>query len=252
MILFLATAAVAYNPLGAQWSEQPAPYWIDADIPPQLDRDAAIAAARAGIEVWADADCGFSVSYQGEYSGGPPGLDGFSVIYIIGTDWPEAPNVLTAPIVGVSGNDIEEADLLLNAAYFEWTTEGDVGAPAFDVQGSVAHEAGHFVGLDEVELADQTMNPLLNGREAARTLGDDDIAGLCSLYLNPHQPGGEGDACLERDDCAEPLQCVSDDGRQYCTDDPVATRACGCATGSGFSSLWAALSAVVAGGRRSR
>lgn len=248
MILLFSTAAAAWEPIGAQWRVQPVPYYVDADVPAGLDRDDAIAAMRAGLEAWANEDCGFSLTFQGEHTGGPPGLDGVSVIYMLSADWPEEPTMLTVPIVGVSGNDIEEADLLLNAEFFEWTTDGDGGLPAFDIQGAVAHEAGHFVGLDEVDIAEQTMNPLLNGTEAARTLGEDDVAGLCALYLNPHGLGTEGDTCLESDDCAEDLHCVDNDGDRYCTAE-LTERGCGCTTGAASTS-WISLFVLAAIRRR--
>ena len=238
MIVLLPSLALAYETLGGTWETQPVPYWIDADLPAYLDREETLEAVRAGLEVWAEADCGFSVSYQGEYTGGPPDVDGLNILYIVSTDWPEDPTLLSSPRIALSGNDIVEADLLLNAEFFDWTTDGTLGEPAFDIQGAVAHEAGHFVGLDEVDLPDQTMNPLYNGTEAARTLGEDDIAGLCSLYENPKPLGAEGDPCLETDDCEAGRVCVADGGERYCTADPHPGSTCGCQTPLRGSSGW--------------
>jgi len=238
VIALLPTLALAYETIGATWETQPVPYWINADLPAYLDRDETLAAARAGLEVWANADCGFSVSYQGEHAGGPPGIDGLNVIYIVSVDWREEPTLLTAPLIGVSGNDIVEADLMLNAEFFDWTTDGDLGQPAFDVQGAVAHESGHFVGLDEVDLSDQTMNPLHNGTEAARSLGTDDIAGLCALYEHPTPLGGEGDPCLETDDCEAGRVCVAAEGERTCTATPHQPEGCGCTHAPSPMHLW--------------
>jgi len=59
---------------------------------------------------------------------------------------------------------------------------------AFDIQNTITHELGHVVGLDHtlLDVPDCTLQTMYFQTEPAetlkRTLGDDDMAGLCALY----------------------------------------------------------------------
>ena len=60
-----------------------------------------------------------------------------------------------------------------------------------DLQNTITHEAGHFVGLAHSNVAGATMNPTTSpGETAKRSLSADDIAGVCAIY--PEAKGGCG------------------------------------------------------------
>jgi hypothetical protein len=66
---------------------------------------------------------------------------------------------------------------------------------AIDVQNTATHEWGHFVGLAHTMVPNSTMNATAPpGETSKRTLGPDDIAGLCTIY-----PKGQ-----ETSNCAPP------------------------------------------------
>ncbi len=88
-------------------------------------------------------------------------------------------------------------------------TYGQPGCNGYDLQNTVTHEAGHFVGLahpcgdpgmpscsatlptGEIPYAQRTMYPGTTiGEISKRTLSADDVAGVCAIY--PAQGGGCG------------------------------------------------------------
>ncbi len=84
--------------------------------------------------------------------------------------------------------EIYDVDVELNSNLAPFTkTEGEAGA-VIDLASVVTHEAGHFLGLDHSGAFGATMGSGYDpGSIDARTLTDDDIAGICAIY-----PGGRG------------------------------------------------------------
>jgi len=218
-LMFLASAA-AYDTIGSTWpvESMPVPWHIGA-LPDDLAEADAIAAMQAGFDAWEDAGCGVSFDYQGRAEGAAPGIyDGINVISFL-DDWPDDPALLSSPVIVVDGEDIVEADVGINGQYFAWALDGADGVTAFDLQSTVTHEVGHVLGLWHSTDPDASLNPVLNGNPEGRTLGDDDLEGLCDLYEGavPAGQGALGDACEESDDCQEGLFCLVDQERRYCS-----------------------------------
>ena len=111
--------------------------------------------------------------------------------------------------------------------------EGQTGkCVKWDIQNTLTHEAGHFLGLDHVPNdADAVMFPTSEfGEVKKRALSEDDIAGLCTLY-----PKGEATNLCPAN--APPVSAV-----------PAST---GCQCGSG-SPAAALLLPLLAAARRRR
>src|SRR5205085_6839872 len=100
-------------------------------------------------------------------------------------DGPGKTRVFTTPT-----GQITEADIVLNPTFtgsggFGWSS--DATMDTFDIEGTLVHEVGHLLGLNHSGVAGATMQPR-QGRNGLipvltnRTLEDDDLAGIRSLY----------------------------------------------------------------------
>jgi hypothetical protein len=92
-----------------------------------------------------------------------------------------------------STGEILDADMELNDSGFFFTTTDQgppcpptgprVGCVAYDVQNTVTHEAGHYLGLGHSSDPDATMYAFApNGETRKRQLHADDVTGICAIY----------------------------------------------------------------------
>lgn len=139
--------------------------------------------------------------------------------------------------------EIFDGDLELNGEGFEFTTQdGPACAPkqsptsgrpcvATDLENTVTHEIGHFLGLDHSQVVASTMFRSADlGETHKRSLHPDDLACFCEMY-----PAGK-----------PTLTCVSPD------DELLVGDGCGCGSTGAGASLFAAALALGALLRRPR
>jgi len=90
-----------------------------------------------------------------------------------------------------SGGRLLDADIEINDVEFEFTTcdlEEASCVVEFDLENTLTHELGHVLGLDhppdgDAGAVDATMYASANrGQIVKRDLGDDDVAGICTVY----------------------------------------------------------------------
>ena len=140
-------------------------------------------------------------------------------IFFRTSDWinPDAPwraeeyIALTSVFFDTETGEIFDADIEVNAEFFELTTTSD--NVRTDIQNALAHEVGHLLGLDHSELTDATMyRSARDGETSKRDLSEDDIAGIISIYPLADDPdrcneprGGLDVDCETASWCAEPV-----------------------------------------------
>lgn len=154
-----------------------------------------------------DADC-----HAAEYNEDGPNAN---IILFQDTKWQysSVDNTLAKTTVTYDNDtgEILDADIEINHAYNEYTTDDEV--VVYDLQSILTHEIGHFIGLDHTPDFAATMNAgYQEGTIELRTLESDDIDGLCAAYppgrdakCNTTPKGGfttECAAVAEEDGCS--------------------------------------------------
>jgi len=91
---------------------------------------------------------------------------------------------LTGYYISQSGDDrIYDADVYTNTAY-QFYSSGESGCSGeYDINGIMAHEVGHVIGIGHSSVAGATMYPSVSACNTAnRTLASDDFAARDNLY----------------------------------------------------------------------
>jgi hypothetical protein len=91
---------------------------------------------------------------------------------------------LTGYYISQSGDDrIYDADVYTNTAY-QYYSSGESGCSAeYDIDGIMAHEVGHVIGIGHSNVSGATMYPTVSACNTAnRTLASDDFAARDDLY----------------------------------------------------------------------
>jgi hypothetical protein len=80
--------------------------------------------------------------------------------------------------------EIYDADMEINSTPAIKLTLGVPPSDGYDFQSIIQHETGHFLGLAHSGEPGATMTARYTpGTTSMRTLGADDVAGICSIYL---------------------------------------------------------------------
>lgn len=136
-------------------------------------------------------------------------------------DWPHpegTDNVaLTTITYDLASGRIYDADIEVNTAQYDITTRSD--APDYDLLAVLTHEAGHFLGLAHSPDEMATMYAVYKaGDLGLRTLGDDDVSGICALFPPAAQPIPDTCDPIPRHGFA--AQCGSEQDHATCSVSP--------------------------------
>jgi hypothetical protein len=149
-------------------------------------------AARRALRRWSDAaNINFDIRTNGpDAVGASDNINLISVStanagFVSGGDAVGRARIFFDPNTGA----IAEADVAINPAQ-QFSTDGTPGT--YDLESTFVHELGHFLGLDHSALIGASMQPrqvqnATNGsfvltQTSPRTLSDDDLAGIRSIY----------------------------------------------------------------------
>ncbi|MGI9107678.1 MAG: matrixin family metalloprotease [Pyrinomonadaceae bacterium] len=159
-----------------------------ANIKPGSD---VVGAARRALRRWSDAaNIQFVETFTNLETVNPPGTpgDGVNLITVspaaVNTNFTGGRLGRMRVIFDASTGRIQESDLAISPAV-QFSTDGTSGT--YDLESTFVHELGHLLGLDHSGVIGATMQPRQgqNFTEPAftmRTLSDDDLAGIRSIY----------------------------------------------------------------------
>ena len=134
-------------------------------------------AIEAGFQVWSNAGTSFSFRGGGGNSVSWGNIDGPGETLAVATVWYDART-----------EEIARATIRFDTSE-KWATDGRT-RDAFDVQNIAAHEAGHWLMLNDVSCSEETMyRYAAPGETKKRTLGSGDIAGIEFIYSGQKQTG---------------------------------------------------------------
>lgn len=201
-IAFECTAVPNSDPPITQvWNQRCLPFWINADSTFLLSDENEAAVLRS-FGQWSNPDCtDLTFNYVGataqkaEFD--PARSDNRNVLMTVETAT-EAAQVIGVPDLlaitltsfSVETGEIFDSDIILNLAEFNFervantaTCEAESNFTIFDLENTLVHEIGHFIGFDHVTEADATMFASAQACEILkRDLSADDLNGLCSVY----------------------------------------------------------------------
>lgn len=239
LVILLPSVAWAYEFTGAQWRlsrGQAVEYLVNSSLSQDMTDPQCLAAVQLGYEAWNEITCSYLVwSFAGRTENQAWGSgDGENVVSWRESSWDDSPAALaiTSSIFGGLQNALQDTDIKFNGFHHSWAdvSAGVGSAGGTDVASVSAHEVGHALGLGHSNIAGSTMWPSTGpGDPSGRSLGADDIAGVCALYPN----GGEvpepdmdpmvmpgtamfGEDCFS-ERCVESLFCLNDGRDLYCS-----------------------------------
>lgn len=182
------------------WGNACVGYSIQQTASERIALEDATRIIEASFGTWASATCaatgqnvGIAVSNLGpvacsevRYNREGPNQN---VIVFRDDEWPyNDPNNtlgLTTVTFNADTGEIYDADMEINASGKNLTTSDAPPTNGFNLASVITHEAGHFYGLAHATDGKATMFASYKpGTTELRTLSDDDIEGLCSIYPN--------------------------------------------------------------------
>lgn len=210
------------------WSSRDLRYSVVPDPPSGWTDAAFLNASGRAVDTWNAEACGPTIGLVSAPSRAAISGDGIVTVEALrSSEWRSRGfDELTAATTDVlyerstDGWQIIDAEIIVNGG-IRWGEDGSDGIRP-DIEGAVAHEWGHAVGLlhccepsgsDGAPACDASphcegvlMYPLHQGL-AHRALGDDDRAGVCALYPAAACEGRDCPQCDVDGDCVEPERC---------------------------------------------
>jgi len=194
----LAATQVAWKPYlthvdwgpPVRWSVQDVPVVVDQHGTASVPGDDEFGAVDRSMDTWSAVSCPHpTLRDAGRVDGVSPGK-GTGKNLIIWEDEAHWEFSTTDKVIAWTtlhfdpdSGAADKFDLELNDFQFKYTVSDDPAHTQTDVQNTVTHELGHGLGLDHSDDPLATMfKKASSGELSKRTLAEDDIEGLCSIY----------------------------------------------------------------------
>jgi hypothetical protein len=185
----LSTSIGAYGLLGYSWTQPVVPYYIN---PANMDLPTAAIepAVRSAADAWRlQSGASFAFAFAGYSTETTNTNDGINLIMFRNAS---SGSAIATTYTWFSGSTMIDADMVFWDAGFQFFTGSSGCSGGFYIEDVATHEFGHALGLGHSTSANATMYPsLATCSQQARTLDQDDIAGVLALYpasSNPPMP----------------------------------------------------------------
>lgn len=177
------------------WFESCLPFSFDSVGAQNLSMDQIQSTTQISFDTWQNERCtSIAFSNQGVAKGAfgfELGVDNENLIIFRSTrdEWVHDPQILALTTLTLCQNDSEQcpagtildADIELNEAHFFFTSSEQ--NPQFDLENTLTHEIGHFIGFDHTPEEESTMFASAPFAEIKkRSLEQVDVDGLCTVY----------------------------------------------------------------------
>jgi len=169
-----------------RWVHMPIEYAVAVEGARDLPDSSVERAVKASFDAWASAEgAGIQVAHIAASSaavGFTPGGENQNTVAFGREAWDFEPEALAMTITAWrrDSGELVDADIIVNEKHFVW---GDANPDLNDLQNALTHEVGHLLGLAHSDDPEATMfASALEGETSKRTLSEDDVAGVASLY----------------------------------------------------------------------
>ena len=176
------------NPV--KWHKEIVQYTLRANAPRGITLNHTEDAVITSFETWNQV---LGTSFTFEYTGrsrntgigfdSTPGAINENVVTWENENWEYDSHALAVTIKTFesSTGKIVDADIIVNGMQFTWGMEGSPNT--HDIQNTLTHEIGHFLGLEHADIPEATMYAsAVIGETSKRELHSDDMMGMRSLY----------------------------------------------------------------------
>jgi hypothetical protein len=196
------------------WTAGRVPYSLVAEASRQVTLADATHVAHLAFDAWNNSMCASGFPNVQAYDNGPVSAEAAGtdcglvmcdptfhdpqhVIVFRDDTWPHNDSAntlaLTTVTYGVDSAEIFDADIEVNSAMYQLTLEDPPPLNTYNLQAILTHEAGHFFGLAHATDTGSIMYAFYKAR--ALDLTQDDIDGVCSVYLPLPPPTGSLLSC---------------------------------------------------------
>jgi len=168
---------------GSNWPQPRTSYFVNGANLDNLGPDAAIAAVRAGADVWQQQSGAFRFEHGGPSTLAVATNDAINLVLFRNASSPGGGSAIATTYWWSSGSRILEADIVFWDGAFRFFAGSSGCDRGFYIEDIAAHEFGHALGLGHSSSSAATMYPSAASCDTGlRALDGDDIAGVRALY----------------------------------------------------------------------